>query len=67
MMIPGHDIWRLRGPDEPHQIGTQEGDACNRVEPLDEDAPRGYRPRPCGGLMMESDGVTICESCGSLA
>lgn len=67
MMIPGHDIWKLRGPDEPHQIGTEAGQTCNRYPEPCEDAPRGYRPRPCGGLMMESDGVTICESCGSLA
>lgn len=67
MMIPGYDTWRLRGPEEPHQIGTEAGQQCGRYPEPDEDQPRRCRPRPCGGLMMNRDGVTICESCGEIA
>ncbi len=41
--IPGYDDWKLSG--------TEEGQPCNRVEEPDEDAPRGYRPKPCNGAM----------------
>jgi hypothetical protein len=62
-----YDTWRLQGPDEPHQIGTEEGDECNRVEAPDEDAPRGYRPRPCTGVMVQACGEVVCETCGGVA
>ena len=68
MKLPAtYDAWRLRGPDEPHEVGTEPGDLCGRYHEPDEDAPRGYRPRPCGGLMVDGHGVAFCESCGELA
>jgi hypothetical protein len=64
-----YDAWRLSGPDEDDfGPGTQDGETCNRLPEADEDMPRGYRLRPCGGLMQTShDGETICESCGAHA
>jgi len=53
--------------DEPDPLGTAPGDTCGRVQPPDEDAPRGYRPRPCGGEMIDSDGVAVCDTCGETA
>ncbi|WP_068305887.1 hypothetical protein [Pararhodobacter sp. CCB-MM2] len=50
--------------DEPDAIGTTPGETCNRVHEPDEDAPRGYRPRPCAGEMIDSDGVSVCDTCG---
>lgn len=61
-----YDDWILRGPDEPHEIGTQPSDECGRYHAPDEDAPRGYRPRPCGGEMIERDGLIICDTCGEI-
>lgn len=65
----GYDAWRLSCPyDDFDGVGTEEGQQCNRVHEPDEDAPRGYRPRPCGGLMVEDvEGSIVCESCGALA
>jgi len=51
MTIPGYDAWKLASPDDGDEIGTEEGDTCNRIEEPDEDAPRGYRPKPCNGAM----------------
>lgn len=63
-----YDAWRLAGPDEDdHYIGEHEGETCGRYPEPDEDAPRNYRPCPCGGLMMAEDGEVVCESCGALA
>ena len=67
MNIPGYDAWRLAGPDEHDTPGTEEGETCNRVVEPDEDAPRGYRPRPCDGMMQVVDGETVCDHCGELA
>jgi len=65
-----YDTWRLSTPftDDDFEIGTEEGDTCNRLPEPDEDAPRNYRPRPCGGLMMaDTHGDIYCESCGGMA
>ena len=35
--------------DQPDEIGHEEGATCNRIHEPDEDAPRGYRPKPCKG------------------
>ena len=52
MNIPGYDAWKLASPeDERHEIGHEDGQPCNRVHEPDEDAPRGYRPKPCKGVM----------------
>lgn len=74
MNLPhNYDDRRLSGPDDIHQpyVGTEEGDTCNRIAEPDEDAPRGYRPRPCGGLMVSDDdpqwpGIS-CDTCGEIA
>lgn len=50
--------------DDPDPIGTSPGETCGRVHEPDEDAPRGYRPRPCAGEMIDSDGVAVCDECG---
>ena len=68
----GYDAWRLSCPyDDFDGVGTEDGQQCNRVHEPDEDAPRNYRPRPCGGLMMEQpdgdDTIVVCESCGAIA
>jgi hypothetical protein len=34
------------------EVGTREGKTCGRFEEPDEDAPRGWRPRPCDGVMV---------------
>jgi hypothetical protein len=63
-----YDAWRLSCPyDDFDGVGECEGETCNRVHEPDEDAPRNYRPRPCGGIMVADDGEIICESCGELA
>lgn len=68
MIIPGYDAWRLRGPYyESDAIGEEPGEPCNRVHDPDEDAPRGYRPKPCNGLMDDDDGTVYCDTCGEIA
>ena len=65
-----YDEMILRGPDEPNEIGTEDGDTCGRFLPPDEDAPRGYKPKPCKGVMIKAyafdDGVA-CNTCGEIA
>jgi hypothetical protein len=61
--IPGYDAWRQAGPEEPHQIGMEAGDVCARYPEPDEDAPRGYRPNPCWGEMINQDGLAVCDTC----
>jgi len=65
MNIPGYDAWKLQGPDdEHHEIGYNDGETCNRVPEPDEDQPRGYKPKPCGGAMREiSDEWLRCDQC----
>tara|TARA_R110000772_G_scaffold258955_1_gene376378 strand:+ start:488 stop:694 length:207 start_codon:yes stop_codon:yes gene_type:complete len=60
-----YDEMVLRGPEEAHEIGTEHGDECGRYEEPDEDAPRGYRAKPCTGTMKhdESEGMTFCTTC----
>ena len=63
-----YDAWRLTAPDDEPQIGVLEGDTCYRLPEPDEDAPRNWRPRPCGGLMVaDRNGDVMCESCGEMA
>lgn len=47
-----------------HQVGEDEGDECGRYPEPDEDAPRGYRPKPCGGV-MEADECGCCVRCST--
>jgi len=65
MNLPaGYDAWRLEGPDEDRiEIGTEDGQPCLRLHEPDEDAPRGYRPKPCTGTMIEQDGDVVCDTC----
>jgi hypothetical protein len=64
-----YDDWRLAGPDDDvDSIGIEDGDQCGRFHEPDEDAPRNWRPRPCGGLMVaDTHGEVTCESCGATA
>jgi len=64
-----YDTWRLAAPDDDEpQIGVEAGDTCYRLPEPCEDAPRNWRPRPCGGLMMaDAHGDVTCESCGAHA
>lgn len=68
-----YDQWRLSGPDEDrHDIGTEDGKPCSRVPEPDEDAPRGYRPKPCEGVMVrwtypDTTHATYCDTCGEIA
>lgn len=72
MTIPGYDAWKLATPwDDCHEIGTEDGQPCSRVTPPDEDAPRGYRPKPCQGVMIirgcMSEARIECDTCGETA
>jgi hypothetical protein len=67
MNIPGYDAWKLEGPPEVHSVGMSLGDECGRFAEPDEDAPRGYRPRPCAGEMIDDDGYVVCDRCGEMA
>jgi len=55
-------------PDEPHQIGHEEGDTCGRYPEEDEDQPRGYRPKPCQGVMWvdPDDCIFRCLRCNEI-
>ena len=68
------DLDRLTADPHPndydrHEVGAEEGDTCGRYEEPDEDMPRGYKPKPCKGMMMyENDGETVsCAICGETA
>jgi len=58
-----YDEWRLSVPERPY-LGSKPGDTCNRIAEPCEDAPRGYRPRPCRGEMIVQCSVTVCDTCG---
>lgn len=64
-----YDQWRLSGPDERHEVGTEDGEQCGRYPEPDEDAPRGYKPKPCKGVMSfdPRDAALCCERCGETA
>ena len=66
MTLPNYDAWKLSAP-ECADIGTDEGDPCNRFPEPDEDQPRGYRPTRCDGEMVLDDGELVCNVCGELA
>lgn len=76
MNIATHDAWRLSTPyDDFDGVGTEDGQQCNRIAEPDEDAPRGYRPKPCKGEMIEChEGADYhetswieCDTCGEIA
>lgn len=67
MNLPrSYDAWRLQGPPEVELLGEYEGEECGRYAGPDEDAPRGYRPRPCTGTMTTEAGVIACDTCGEI-
>ena len=60
-------------PEQPHQIGHEEGETCGRYAEPDEDQPRGYKPRPCGGVMDHPiafgktlENYVLCDTCGEI-
>jgi hypothetical protein len=65
MNIPGYDAWKLSGYDDSDGIGAEEGQTCGRYPEPDEDMPRGYKPKPCKGVMVlcQDDGI-YCDTCG---
>jgi len=54
--------------DRDDEIGNEDGETCNRVVPPDEDEPRGYKPKPCKGLMYLdcTYGDHHCNTCGEI-
>jgi hypothetical protein len=71
LLPPGYDAWRLRGPDEQHEAGTEPGEVCGRYAEPDGDEPRRYRPKPCTGEMVYSSSQperwVECNTCGEMA
>jgi len=67
MTIPNYDAWRLRGPDERHEVGTEPGETCGRYAEPEEGVTRYYRPRPCDGEMKDDGGCVVCDRCGEMA
>ena len=66
--ISTYDAWRFATPDNEYDdIGTEHGQTCGRYAEPDEDAPRGYRPKPCQGVMDDNEGEAICDTCGEVA
>lgn len=61
-----YDTWRL-SPPETDTVGVEEGQPCGRYHEPDEDAPRGYKPKPCTGKMTDDHGVIMCDVCGEIA
>jgi hypothetical protein len=68
MNIPGYNAWKLASPDdESDGVGEEDGQTCNRYHEPDEDAPRGYKPKPCRGVMVEDgDSFVVCDTCGEM-
>jgi hypothetical protein len=70
--MTSYDRLTANPPDEHHEIGHEEGDTCGRYPEPDEDQPRGYRPKPCDGVMIYcQEGAerfethwTECDTCG---
>lgn len=50
-------------PEAPDGLGAQAGDTCGRYHEPDEDAPKGYRPKPCDGTMFPDAGRVYCDVC----
>lgn len=82
MNIPGYDARKLQGPDDDRpEVGTEEGDTCNRWQEPDEDCPKAWQ---CKGTMIleepencachisppcsECEGLGfVCDICGEMA
>lgn len=76
-----YDTWKLSPPEEPIELGTEDGDLCNRCAAPDEDNPK---PLPCTGTMHYADvencschinppcswcenNPLVCDTCGEEA
>lgn len=65
-----YDTWILSPPDDDRsEVGTEHGQPCLRYDEPDDDAPRGYKPAQCDGVMDldERDGMICCDTCGEIA
>lgn len=62
-----YDDWRLQGPEERDEVGTQDGETCGRYAEPCEDAPAGYKPKPCQGVMEADVDAVVCLTCGEVA
>jgi hypothetical protein len=66
--VTPYDAWKLASPDDDrHEVGTEDGQPCLRYPEPDEDMPRGCRPKPCKGEMVEYDEVVSCNLCGEIS
>lgn len=62
-----YDRLTANPPDERHEVGLEAGEMCGRYEQPDEDAPRGYKPKPCNGTMCQDDDEpAYCDTCGEM-
>ena len=61
-----YDSWLFRNLSDGAPIGTEDGETCGRYAEPDEDAPRGYRPKPCTGTMDDNEGEAVCDTCGEI-
>jgi len=56
--------------DQPDEIGTEDGETCNRVDPPYEGPRRNWRAKPCKGVMIDgvddAAGWTYCDTCGEI-
>ena len=52
------------------EIGHEDGETCGRYPKSDGDEPRGYKPKPCKGVMIDgvddAAGWTYCDICGEI-
>lgn len=65
-MLSKYDEWRLRGPEERHETGVEDGQPCERFPEPDEDMGRA-RPRRCTGTMVADEDGVCCDTCGATA
>ena len=69
MTLPGYDAWKLQTPyDDENTVGDEEGQECGRYPEPDGDEPRGWKPKPCKGVMdTHNEGGVFCPICGEQA
>lgn len=56
-------------PEERHDVGQHDGETCGRYPEPDEDQPRGYKPKPCKGVMRDdafTSDLMKCDTCGEI-
>ena len=59
--------------EQPDEIGNEDGETCNRVDPPYEGPRRNWRAKPCKGTMRHDKikGVrllnyVVCNTCGEV-